>query len=333
MKNPLISVIVPIYNVEKFLPYSIESILNQTYSNLEIILVNDGSTDKSKYICEMYQSKDKRIKLINQKNQGVSVARNTGISNATGEYIGFVDSDDRVSVEFYECLYKLIKETDSDIAECASIQISEEDLFNHQYRFDSIENLSYITTDSIGALHRIHNEDRYIIGKSLVVWNKLYKRELFENIQFPVGKRYEDDFTTYKIFNKIDRLVSTEKVLYNYVQRKNSIMHQEFSLKRLDALEVFDEHVEFFRDFPDKYLFCKCLIRYLRILTTLLQELYKSDYEDKENIKILLKNKFEEIYSILDNNINNLNDKQYKFVYESKESYKEKFYSANKNNI
>lgn len=333
MKEPLISVIVPIYNVEKFLPYSIESILNQTYSNLEIILVNDGSIDKSKYICEMYQSKDKRIKLINQKNQGVSAARNIGINNATGDYIGFIDSDDRVSFEFFEYLYKLIKETDSDIAECASIQISEEDLFNHEYKFDSTENLSYITTDSIGALHRIHNEDKYIIGKSLVVWNKLYKSKLFENIQFPEGKRYEDDFTTYKIFNKIEKLVSTEKILYNYVQRKDSIMHQNFSLKRLDALDAFNEHVEFFKNFPDKYLFCKCLVRYLRILSTLLEELYKSDYDDKENVKIILKNKFKEICSMLDNNINNLDDKQFKFIYESKIKYKEKFYNLNKNNI
>lgn len=333
MKNPLISVIVPIYNVEKFLPYSMESILNQTYSNLEIILVNDGSTDKSKSICEMYQSKDKRIKLINQKNQGVSVVRNIGIANATGEYIGFIDSDDRVSFEFYEQLYKLIKETDSDIAECASVQISEEDLFNHKYKFDSAEELSYIVTDSIGALNRIHNEDRYIVGKSLVVWNKLYRRTLFENLQFPIGKRYEDDFTTYKIFNKINRFVSTEKVLYNYVQRKDSIMHQKFSLKRLDALEAFDNHVEFFKDFPDKYLFCKCLVRYLRILTTILEELYESDCDDKQNIKKILKNKFEEISFLLDSNKDKLDSKQSKYICESETLYNEKFYDILKNNL
>ena len=178
INKSLLSIIVPIYNVEHFLPYSIESIINQTYSNLEIILVNDGSTDKSKYICEIYQHKDKRIKLINQSNLGLSGARNTGIDNVTGDYIGFIDPDDVISLEFYECLYKLMVKTNSDIAECAYVKISEEELFNKKYKFDSMDNFSYITVDSEGALHRIHNEEKDIILKSVVVWNKLYKRDM-----------------------------------------------------------------------------------------------------------------------------------------------------------
>ena len=219
MNEELISVIIPVYNVEKFLPYSLERVINQTYKNLEIILINDGSTDGSKAICEKYAKNDKRIKLLSQKNQGAAVARNTGLEVASGEYIGFVDSDDVISLEFYECLYKLLKETDSDISECASVQISDEDLFNKNYKFDNINNLEYITTDSLGALNRINSEDIYITGKSIVVWNKLYKKELFDDIRFPAGKKYEDDLTTYKLFNEIHKLVSTEKVLYNYVQR------------------------------------------------------------------------------------------------------------------
>ena len=327
MNEELISVIIPVYNVEKFLPYSLERVINQTYKNLEIILINDGSTDGSKAICEKYAKNDKRIKLLSQKNQGAAVARNTGLEVSSGEYIGFVDSDDVISLEFYECLYKLLKETDSDISECASVQISDEDLFNKNYKFDNINNLEYITTDSLGALNRINSEDIYITGKSIVVWNKLYKKELFDDIRFPAGKKYEDDLTTYKLFNEIHKLVSTEKVLYNYVQRKNSLMHKEFSMSRLEALEVFDNYEQFFKKYNNKYLYAKCLVRYLRILYTILEELYNSQYEDKEKVKNILEKKFNEVYSKLANSLDGLKSNELEYVEENKKLYYNKFFN------
>ena len=327
MNEELISVIIPVYNVEKFLPYSLERVINQTYKNLEIILINDGSTDGSKAICEKYAKNDKRIKLLSQKNQGAAVARNTGLEVASGEYIGFVDSDDVISLEFYECLYKLLKETDSDISECASVQISDEDLFNKNYKFDNINNLEYITTDSLGALNRINSEDIYITGKSIVVWNKLYKKELFDDIRFPAGKKYEDDLTTYKLFNEIHKLVSTEKVLYNYVQRKNSLMHKEFSMSRLEALEVFDNYEQFFKEYNNRYLYAKCLVRYLRILCTILEELYNSQYEDKEKVKNILEKKFNEVYSKLANSLDGLKSNELEYVEENKKLYYNKFFN------
>lgn len=327
MERDLISVIIPVYNVANFLKYSIESIIKQTYENLEIIIVNDGSTDGSKEICEEYAKKDNRIKLINQKNQGLSVARNAGLNIATGKYVGFIDSDDIVSTEFYNCLYKLLKETNSDISECASVQISEEDLFSGKTKFNNIDNLDFITTNSLGALNRINNEDTYIIGKSVVVWNKLYKMELFEDIRFPAGKRYEDDLTTYKLFNKIHKLVSTERVLYNYVQRKNSIMHQEFSIKRLEAIEVYENYEKFFREYDNKYLYAKCLVKYLRILCKILQELYDSNYEEKVKVKKILNDKFAEIYDKLQNNLQGLSDKELDFVTINRDNYYKQFLS------
>lgn len=326
MKKDLISIIVPIYNVEKFLPYSLERIINQTYNDIEIILINDGSTDNSKIICQEYEKKDKRIKLINQKNQGAAAARNTGIREATGKYIGFMDPDDTISLEFYECLYKLITETNSDIAECATIQISQKDFFETECKFDSIDDLKYKIVDRSGALHRIHNEDIYIVGKSLVVWNKIYRKELWNNVKFPEGKRYEDDATTYKIFNEVNQLVTTEKILHNYVQRENSAMHQEFSERRLEALNVFDEHIEFFGKLPDKYLFCKCLVRYLRIITTLLEEALNSNYKEKSKVKSILQNRLEEVYKLINTDINDLNSEQYKYINTNKEIYYKKFY-------
>ena len=333
MKKNLISVVVPLYNVEKYLPYSIEQIINQTYTNLEIILVNDGSTDNSKLICERYKNKDKRIKLINQQNKGLSVARNVGIENATGDYISFIDSDDIISIKFYEVLYKLLVETNSDIAECVFKEISEQDVFNNKYDLDNTNDLSYSIVDLLGAFHRIHNEKISVIRKASIVCNKLYKKNLFDDIRFPEGKRYEDDFTIYKIINKINQLVSTEKVLYYYVQRENSIMHQPFSLKRLDALEAYDNHVEFFKTYPDKYLFSKCLLRYLRLLVKILEELYKSSYEDKESVKTILQNKFKEISFLLEDTVNQIDSKKTEYVLENKIIYTNKFYEILKNNI
>ena len=321
MNNELISVIIPVYNVEKFLPYSLDRVINQTYKNLEIILINDGSTDNSKAICKQYEEKDNRIKLINQKNQGAAVARNTGLDNASGKYIGFVDSDDVISLEFYTGLYKLLKETDSDISECASVQISEDDLFNKNYKFDNIDNIDFITTNSLGALNRINSEEIYITGKSIVVWNKLYKRQLFNDIRFPIGKKYEDDLTTYKIFNKINKLASTEKVLYNYVQRKNSLMHKEFSMDRLEALEVFDNYEHFFKEYNNRYLYVKCLVRYLRILYTILEELYNSQYKEKEKVKNIIEKKFKEIYNKLENNLCDLKPNELDYVEKNKKLY------------
>lgn len=332
MDKDLISVIIPVYNVEKFLPYSLDSIINQKYKNMEIIVINDGSTDESFRICKEYEKKDKRIKVINQVNKGLSAARNAGIDIATGEYIGFIDSDDIISNEFFEQLHKLIVETKSDIAECASIKISENDVFEGKYQFDDIYyEKNYIINNSDGALHRLHNEDVEITIKSVVVWNKLYKKTLFSDIRFPEGKRYEDDFTTYKILKKINRIVSTDRVLHNYVQRNNSIMHQEFSIKRLDALEVFDNYIDAFKNHKSKYLFNKCLIRYLRVLTAILDELCNSKYDDKKEIKNLLEKRFFGTIKLLEENKENLEEKEQEFIEESMQEYTEKFSEILKN--
>lgn len=330
MEKDLISVIVPVYNVAEFLPYSLESIINQKYQNLEIIIVNDGSTDKSLEICNEYAKKDSRIKIINQTNKGLSSARNAGLEIATGKYIGFIDSDDIISSEFFEYLYKIIIDTNSDIAECAFVKIGEEDVFLRKYKFDTNNAKKYpnVIVDSEGALNRLHNEDVNITVKTVVVWNKLYKKCLFDNIRFPEGKRYEDDFTTYKMLREIQKMVSTDRVLYNYVQREKSIMHQKFSIKRLDALEVFDNYIKEFKLHSDQYLFDKCLVRYLRVLTTILEELQNSDYNEKEIIINIIKEKYKETVSILEKHKNNLILFKKEFIENSIKIYNKKFEQA-----
>ena len=167
MNDNLISIIVPIYNVEKYLNQCIQSIVKQTYKNLEIILIDDGSTDKSPELCDEWATNDKRIKVIHQKNQGAAMAKNQGLESATGELIAFVDSDDCIKIDMYERLYKLLKEKQCDIVECG---------------YQCFEN--NITDEKItkNRLEICNNEKaiEYLIDNSLmkqVVWNKLYRKE------------------------------------------------------------------------------------------------------------------------------------------------------------
>lgn len=294
MQSKKISVIVPIYNVEKFLPFCLESIINQTYKNLEIILINDGSTDSSLEICKKYSLKDNRIKVIHQENHGLSYSRNIGIETASSPYISFIDADDIISPYYYEYLLNLILENNADIAECSFAKIDESLISN--YTFPDLSHPKYIKLDSIGALNRIHNENLYVCMNSVIVCNKLYKISLFDEIRFPVGRLYEDELTTYKLFYKAKSIVSSEAILYGYIQHESSIMNQPFHEKRLTALSAYDDYISFFNKLGDLELIEKCKRRYLRLLLKILTELKSSNYSDKASVEKILKEKFDSIY-------------------------------------
>ena len=290
-----ISVIVPIYNVEKYLGECIESIINQTYKNLEIILIDDGSTDNSYKICEQYKSIDDRIKVIHKMYGGVSQARNTALEIATGEFISFIDSDDWINLKFYEIMMKNMIKYDSDIVVCN---------FNYVYK-DKIKNRN------IEETIRIFNKEeamREIIEEGLiysVVWGKLYKTKLIDNIKFKENKINEDEFFTYKICAKAKRIVYIPETLYQYRQRPNSIM-SNYSVKRLDGVEALYERMEFIKsEFPklyseDKLLFCyTCIYHYQMLLinnivdkkakNTLIKYRKSIDFSLKDFIKYSLK--------------------------------------------
>ena len=216
--KPLISIIVPIYNVEKYLEKCIKSLINQTYDNLEIILVNDGSKDKSIDICNKYIIMDDRIKLINKKNGGLSDARNAGIIMANGEYLGFVDSDDYIKDTMYEYLYNLMVDYKADISICNYLYFYEgkETIENPKYKSEEVIK----SFDSKNALIELLKGD--LIQD--FAWNKLYKAELFNNIKYPLGKNMEDIGTTYKLFDASKRIVLGNSIQYFYLQRSNSIM-------------------------------------------------------------------------------------------------------------
>lgn len=239
--NHLISVIIPIYNVEKYLEKCINSVINQSYNDLEIILVDDGSKDRCGEICEEYKIKDSRIKVIHKENGGLSDARNAGIRVAKGDYIAFLDSDDFIHIDFYKVLMSLMSEYDADIAQCELLRVNEDEIFNVSNNSDN-EVIDVLSNTE--ALINLHNEK---CVNSVVVWNKVYKRELFEGILFPVGKIHEDQFTTYKVLFKANKVATTSKQMYYYLQRSGSIMGTSFNVKRLDALEACKEKIDFYK--------------------------------------------------------------------------------------
>lgn len=226
--NPLISVIVPIYNVEKYLARCVDSIVNQTYKNLEIILVDDGSPDRCPQMCDDYAEKDSRIKVVHKKNGGLSDARNAGMAVATGEYISFIDSDDYVSDDFFGCLLDVMNKENSDIAECSVVKFYEDNRFD-EFNDDLLKK-TYDAQDAMSALIAENPFHQH-------VWNKLYKTELVKNISYAVGKLNEDEFWTYQVFGGANKVSKFDKTMYYYFQRNSSIMGVGYNIRRLDALE------------------------------------------------------------------------------------------------
>ncbi len=245
----LISVIVPVYNVEKYLPQCIDSILNQTEKNLEIILVDDGSLDNSGKICDEFSKKDDRIIVIHKKNNGLSSARNAGLEIARGNYIGFVDSDDWLDKTMYEVLLKLLKENNSDISCC--------DFFKTANSNDSIPHIDNEIINSYNNIESLNNFYNGLYTQTVVAWNKLYKRELFKDISYPVGKIHEDEGTTYKLYYKANKITYTNRPLYYYRITPNSITTSKFNKKRLDIIDVYDEKVKFIKNINNEEIYSK----------------------------------------------------------------------------
>ena len=208
MQNPLISIIVPIYKVETYIKKCVDSILNQAYKNLEVILVDDGSPDNCGDICDEYSLIDNRVKTIHKKNGGLSSARNAGLDVASGDYIGFVDSDDWIESDMYESLYKTLTERKADISVCGRYIVEDgrittiSDTEEVQV-FTKQEALSQLVLDEYNGIKNF-------------AWDKLYKKELFENIRYPEGKYYEDIFTTYKLFSLSNMIAEIKSPKYYY---------------------------------------------------------------------------------------------------------------------
>ncbi len=273
-ENGLISVIVPVYKVEKYLDQCVSSIVNQTYKNLEIILVDDGSPDNCPAMCDAWAEKDSRIRVIHKENGGLSQARNVGLALATGEYIGFVDSDDWIAADMYECLLSTAHKYNCQIAACDVCFVAEGDTPPETKAGElricgSEEALEDLTQGS---------------GFRAVAWNKLYRRDVLDGIRFPVGRLHEDEFVTYKALARAAQLAFVNTPMYFYLQRQGSIM-STFDARHLDALDAYWERLCFLQEnypalwLPDKCTFCiSCVMLYNQIRDNVL-------YDGKQSLR------------------------------------------------
>lgn len=238
----LVSVIVPIYNVEKFLDRCLNSISEQTFRQIEILLIDDGSTDNSKIVCQKHVNADKRMKYFYKKNGGLSDARNYGLDMATAEYVVFIDSDDYVEKNFVEKLYTTAIKDATDVV-----------VAGFSWDFECGDKMFDVS---------LHDDNTIISGRELlkrvleykdgygyvVAWNKLYKRKLFDSEKFPYGKLYEDEFINYRLFWNVKSISLVDIPLYHYVQRSGSIKNSSLSFKNLDTQrEFYVDRIDFYR--------------------------------------------------------------------------------------
>ena len=287
--NDLISVIIPVYNVCDYLEKCIESVCGQRYNNLEIILVDDGSTDGSGELCDKFACKDERIVVIHQENGGLSHARYTGLKSAKGKYITFLDSDDYIHENTYMVMQKMIENKNADVAIAG---------------FKRVYDSNGCPEDGSGATVCVSGKEAarniYKQGEegliSLVAWNKLYRKNaISQEFCFPVGRIHEDEYTTYRLLYSLKKVVYIDNNFYYYRQRGDSIMHTSFSLARLDALLGLYEAVLFWIELNEMELAVLALERYLdRLMYT--RDEWVIFHPEKNDVLQSLENEFADHY-------------------------------------
>ncbi len=297
MDSKLISVIVPIYKVEKYLDRCINSIINQTYHNLEILLVDDGSPDNSGKICDEYAQKDKRIKVIHKQNGGLSDARNAALKIAQGDYIGFVDSDDYIKEDMFETLFRLSEENNAEISIVSYYELIEDRL------------ISVRDSGELQIMDKIEAIKELLIDTKIqsYAWNKLFKKELFNGITFPTGKNFEDIATTLILFEKCNKVVLLEEPKYYYIRRNDSIVGIRNYKTYYDYLEVIKDKYFYLKDkYPEievynAYNFVINMIWVYTIIVAYgIQDLYPKYNESYKLFKEIIDNYGEEIISKLE---------------------------------
>ena len=273
MDNPLISIIIPVYNVEEYLDRCLESVISQTYENIEIILVDDGSSDNCGNKCEDWAKKDCRIIVFHKLNGGLSDARNFGIERASGEFISFIDSDDWVTNEYIENLYSAIVKDGSDLAMSWYIKLSKNSFDNNSTR----KLINYKTLSIEECLKNLLYQNK----TDTCAWGKLYSRKLFSILQYPVGKLYEDIPVTYAAILNSEKIARIENRDYFYFQRETSIQNMDFNMGKLDAIEHIKTMTD---DIQTKYPFLKkaCECRNFSVLNNILFQI--NDINENEEL-------------------------------------------------
>ena len=282
-----ISIIIPVYNTEKYLRKCLNSIINQTYFNIEILIIDDGSKDGSSVIYNEFKNKDDRIKVICKENGGLSDARNVGIAHATGVYICFVDSDDYVEEKYIEAMYYQIKKNSADICCCGKIiEYPNKKIYRN--------NKKDFITDSVEAL-KFYLQKKEIDNSAV---DKLFKKELFDDIRFPVGKYYEDIGTIYKVITISKIIVHIKTPLYHYVMRSGSICHEQYSEKQLDSLYMTRQAIKYIDELYPQLIEYTNVYYALELITTIRQIYHymgrKVLERDYKNIEDEYTNKYSE---------------------------------------
>lgn len=227
----LISIIIPIYNVENYLEQCLNSVIAQTYNNIEIILIDDGSIDDSGNICDEYKSRDSRIKVIHKKNEGIGKTRNLGVKTANGKYIAFIDSDDKVKENYIEKLYESIKATNADIVQCSFYIVKKDKLLYKKEKYNKKEIFT-----SVEAINNLFYEKN--INSS--IWCKLFDKEIFNDFEFLNIKKFEDFDAVYKLIKKSNKICYIDNKLYYYYVRKNSLMTSNFTKDNYAILDIMN---------------------------------------------------------------------------------------------
>ena len=275
-----LSVIVPIYNVEKYLEQCVNSIINQTYTNLEIILVDDGSNDGCREMSEAYAKQDERIVVIHKANGGLSDARNAGIDRATGDYLAFIDADDYIDRTMFFSMISALEATRADIAICNFDCVDEEgaliDEKNREARIVAGELTSGQALDMLCKTWGHY----YVIA-----CNKIYKKELFKELRFSNGKLHEDEFIVHEVFSRMEKMICLEEAFYKYVQRNDSITKVSYSIRHLDAVEALFLRTRFFinanSEYNAKYTFALATGIFIKLVQSI--ELQDEAYANRVN--------------------------------------------------
>lgn len=303
MKNrPKISIIVPVYKVEPYLCGCVDSILAQTFTDFELILVDDGSPDNCPMICEEYAKKDSRVRVLHKENGGVSSARNAGVNAARGEYIGFIDSDDLIEPNMFSILTDIAVQYDADVVQC------------RHNGLDSIQGVTHLggagrVVDGKTFVREIFEHKGGDYTNDVALWSKIYRQELFDGIQFPVGHNFEDERETYKICLKADKIVLISDELYHYVRHENSITTTASAKNMLDKqLALMDRMFFLTKQLPD--LEEKSVRAFIAYSENIMCQLYKihdeewlhkaiNNVKDNWNVVKPYANKYDRIYYLL----------------------------------
>lgn len=284
----MISIIVPVYNAEKYLDKCINSIIDQSYRDFEVLLIDDGSSDGSAEICDTHASKDPRIRVIHKSNGGSASARNLGLKLAKGDYIAFVDADDYVDPDYLRIMYELALAHHADIVQCQYRTVQQNEQPSPE-KYAKQESHKEIVCDNIQLLRDFCQKKTYV--SVAVLWNKLYRRELFDHLEFVEKKGIDDEFLIYRLIYLAKKIVKTTASLYYYYMSPNSQMRSAPSLKKLDSIIAIEEQLEFFKSIGHMELHNMLLYRHYSGIADSYHYVKKYFPEEKDRLQELKEKK------------------------------------------